>query len=84
MRPISKVLERIQIPHAVKVADHVIVSSSAALLDLERILHVPPAKMSLIYPTVDIDSPRDLPSLFSIVDEKLEGRSVIPPIFKGI
>lgn len=69
MKPLSRILESVQMPHAVKAADHIVVSSTATQADLHKHLDVSLDKMELVYPAIDIDKPENIPSEIPTIDE---------------
>jgi glycosyltransferase involved in cell wall biosynthesis len=71
MKPMSRILERIQMPHSVKVADRIAVSSTSTCSDLNSILNVGFDKMDLVYPAMDIDPPNDLPKQITSIDDRI-------------
>ncbi|MBO6920448.1 MAG: glycosyltransferase family 4 protein [Rhizobiaceae bacterium] len=69
MKPLSRILERIQMPHAVKAADRVVISSTSTRTDLNSVLNVNFTKMDLVYPAMDIEHPADLPRELPSIDD---------------
>lgn len=77
MKPLSRILESVQMPHAVKAADRIVVSSKATRSDLHKHLSVSLEKMDLVYPAIDITEPSDIPSEFAIIDKVINAQKFI-------
>lgn len=77
MKPLSRILESVQMPHAVKTADRIVVSSKATRSDLHEHLGVSLNKMDLVYPAININEPSDIPLELAAVDKKINTKKFI-------